>query len=73
MSYFSNVQLAPPVAVFKLSADYRADSNSKKINLGVGAYRTNAGEPWVLPVVSKVEKQLASDDTLNHEYLPIKV
>jgi len=58
--------------LFKLTADYKAGENGDKINLGVGAYRTDAGVPWVLSVVSKVEKQLAADDTLNHEYLPIK-
>ena len=73
MSKFASVELAPPVAVFKLTADYKADDNGDKINLGVGAYRTDGGVPWVLSVVSKVEKQLAADDTLNHEYLPIKV
>ena len=49
----------------------RSDENPKKVNLGVGAYRTDAGVPWVLPVVSKIEKELANDATLNHEYLPI--
>jgi len=71
MSIFAEVPLAPPVAVFKLTADYRSDENPKKVNLGVGAYRTDAGVPWVLPVVSKIEKELANDATLNHEYLPI--
>merc|ERR1711990_882429 len=71
MSVFSSVPLANPVAVFKLSADYRADSHPKKVNLGVGAYRTDEGVPWVLPVVSKIEKELANDASLNHEYLPI--
>lgn len=33
------------------------------------AYRTNEGKPWVLPVVRKAEAALASDETLNHEYL----
>ncbi|XP_023238600.1 aspartate aminotransferase, cytoplasmic-like, partial [Centruroides sculpturatus] len=32
-------------------------------------YRTNEGKPWVLPVVRKVEKAMAEDETLNHEYL----
>lgn len=35
------------------------------------AYRTDEGKPWVLPVVRKVEKGLAEDDSLNHEYLPV--
>ncbi len=39
------------------------------VNLGVGAYRTEEGEPWVLPVVRKVEQQLL-DQKLNKEYLP---
>lgn len=38
------------------------------------AFRDNDGNPMVLPVVAKVEKQLADqivDKTLNHEYLSI--
>ena len=50
---------------------FRADTHPKKVNLGVGAYRTDEGVPWVLPVVSKIEKELANDASLNHEYLPI--
>jgi hypothetical protein len=41
------------------------------LTLGVLAYRTDEGKPWVLPVVRETEKKLANDDTLNHEYLPI--
>lgn len=35
------------------------------------AYRTDDSQPWVLPVVKKVEQKIASDHSLNHEYLPI--
>jgi len=35
------------------------------------AYRTEDGTPWVLPVVRTVQAQMSSDETLNHEYLPI--
>ncbi|CAB1312883.1 unnamed protein product, partial [Coregonus sp. 'balchen'] len=34
-------------------------------------YRTDEGQPWVLPVVKKVEKIIVEDNSLNHEYLPI--
>jgi len=51
--------------------DFNDDINEKKVNLSVGAYRTNDGKPWVLPVVRGVEKEMAADETLNHEYLPI--
>uniref|UniRef100_A0A8C9ZHD8 Aspartate aminotransferase n=1 Tax=Sander lucioperca TaxID=283035 RepID=A0A8C9ZHD8_SANLU len=71
MSIFSDVPLAPPVAVFKLTADFREDSNPQKVNLGVGAYRTDDCQPWVLPVVKKVERMIVEDGSLNHEYLPI--
>ena len=35
------------------------------------AYRTDEGQPWVLPVVRTVEAQMSADLTLNHEYLPL--
>ena len=36
---FSEIQAAPPIEVFKLSADYQADKTPNKVSLGVGAYR----------------------------------
>ena len=39
-SYFSDVELAQPVVIFKLVADFKADKNEKKINLGVGGKYT---------------------------------
>merc|ERR1719487_875538 len=62
---------APPDAIFALTAGYQQDSFEKKVNLGVGAYRDNDGKPFVLPVVRKAKQILASDDSLDHEYLPI--
>lgn len=45
MSIFSEVPQAPPVAVFKLSADFREDGHPQKVNLGVGGEaRRAAGE-----------------------------
>jgi len=44
------------------------------VSLGVGAYRSDEGKPWILPVVKKAEKQLAQDvdaESINHEYLPV--
>lgn len=71
MSLFAEVPQAAPVAVFKLTADFRDDKDPKKVNLGVGAYRTDDSQPWVLPVVRKVEKLIVADSSLTHEYLPI--
>ncbi|ETE63832.1 Aspartate aminotransferase, cytoplasmic, partial [Ophiophagus hannah] len=71
VSVFAAVPQAAPVAVFQLTEDFRADEDPRKVNLGVGAYRTNEGQPWVLPVVRKVEMMIAKNADLNHEYLPI--
>jgi len=71
---FKGVQAAPPIEVFKLSRDFQADPNPLKVSLGVGAYRTDQGKPWILPCVKKAEKKLAEmieSETINHEYLPV--
>lgn len=51
---FSNVPGAPEDIIFALTSSFKADNDPKKVNLGVGAYRTEEGKPWVLPVVKKV-------------------
>ncbi|CAH8518747.1 unnamed protein product [Dicrocoelium dendriticum] len=70
-SFFEGIHQAPPIEVFSLSEACREDVSPDKINLTVGAYRTNEGEPWVLPCVRAVETSLAADHSLNKEYLPI--
>ena len=74
MSLFSNVEPAPPIEVFKLSRDFQSDTHPQKVSLGVGAYRTEEGKPWILPVVKKATHKLAEDieaEKINHEYLPV--
>lgn len=71
-SFFSTIDLAEPDGVFGLTGEFKACTAPKKVNLIIGAYRTSEGEPYVLPVVRSVEKQMATDETLNHEYLPIE-
>lgn len=44
-----------------LCAAFKKDSDSRKLNLGVGAYRTAEGKPLVLNVVRTAEKRIASD------------
>jgi len=73
-SRFSSVEAAPPIEVFQLSRDFQADPHPQKVSLGVGAYRTNEGKPWVLPCVKKAEQKLADQvekEEINHEYLPV--
>lgn len=70
-SVFASVPEAPADPILGLNAAFLADEAPEKISLGVGAFRTNEGKPYVLPVVKRVEQRLAADPATNHEYLPI--
>jgi aspartate aminotransferase len=50
---------------------YNKDPSPLKVNLGVGAYRTEEGKPLVLDVVRRAEQQLVADRSRNKEYQPI--
>uniref|UniRef100_A0A915Q5R7 Aspartate aminotransferase n=1 Tax=Setaria digitata TaxID=48799 RepID=A0A915Q5R7_9BILA len=70
-SFFGNIQIAPPIEVFYMNKMYNDEPSEHKVNLTVGAYRTEEGKPWVFPVVREAEKRLAEDESQNHEYLPV--
>uniref|UniRef100_A0A915CT44 Aspartate aminotransferase n=1 Tax=Ditylenchus dipsaci TaxID=166011 RepID=A0A915CT44_9BILA len=70
-SLFADVSEAPPIEVFYMNKLFLDDTSPQKVNLTIGAYRTEEGKPWVLPVVREAEKQITADDSLNHEYLPV--
>jgi aspartate/tyrosine/aromatic aminotransferase len=48
-----------------------ADKDERKVDLGIGAYRTDEGKPLVLNVVKKVEHQVVNSN-MNKEYAPIE-
>lgn len=54
------VPQAPEDPLFGLMAAYRTDTDNKKVDLGIGAYRDNNAKPWVLPVVKKVCDSLSN-------------
>lgn len=68
---FEKAPLNPPDPIFNLNTQFKADSFVERVNVGIGAYRTDEGKPWVLPTVKKVEKALVNDPGIDHEYLPI--
>ena len=45
---------------------FKADKDSRKINLGVGAYRDEAGKPYVLPSVKKVRLDCSQLDIVTN-------
>lgn len=62
--------MAPPDAILGVTEAFKRDTNPKKINLGVGAYRDDNGKPYVLESVQIAEKMLASEK-LDKEYTQI--
>ncbi|KAF2185256.1 hypothetical protein K469DRAFT_726804 [Zopfia rhizophila CBS 207.26] len=66
-SAWSNVPQGPPVSITEA---FKADTNSEKINLGVGAYRDDKGKPFVLPSVRQAEKKIV-ESALDKEYAGI--
>jgi aspartate aminotransferase len=69
-SKFEEVKLAPPDPILGINIAFNADQDPRKVNLGVGAYRTDDGKPYVLEVVKKAEK-IILEKQLNKEYAPI--
>jgi len=70
---FDHIATAPPDPILGTSIAYGADTDPRKINLGIGAYRDEAGKPYVLECVRKAEEALLADTgtTVNKEYSTI--
>jgi aspartate aminotransferase, cytoplasmic len=61
---FQNVKMAPADPIVGINAVFNADSDPRKVNLGVGAYRDDNGKPYIFKVVRKVEQEIVNDPTL---------
>ncbi|THH16745.1 hypothetical protein EW146_g3945 [Bondarzewia mesenterica] len=70
VSTWSNVPAGPPDPILGVTEAFKADKDSRKINLGVGAYRDGNGKPYVLNAVKKAEDALRASNP-DKEYLPI--
>jgi aspartate/tyrosine/aromatic aminotransferase len=68
MSVFSAVPLAPANPILGLAQDCQEDTFPDKINMTLGAYRSEEGSPVVLPSVRAAEGKIM-DSNMNHEYL----
>ncbi|KAA8574451.1 hypothetical protein EYC84_005915 [Monilinia fructicola] len=67
-STWADVPQGPPDV--SITEAFKADSFKEKINLGVGAYRDDAGQPYVLPSVRTAEDKVVQAK-LNKEYAVI--
>merc|ERR1719158_1554816 len=70
MSSWASVPLAPLDPILGMSQRFQADTDARKVNVSIGAYRTDEGKPLVLNCVKKAEKLLIDQTSLNKEYLP---
>ena len=60
---FGNLQALPADPILGLLAKYREDTNPKKIDLGVGVYKNEAGETAILDCVKKAEQHRIDTET----------
>jgi aspartate/tyrosine/aromatic aminotransferase len=65
---FEHLHQIPLDPIFQLLADFNADPNPKKVNLGIGLYADHDGNPFVFPVVKQVFEKI---DIHNFNYQPI--
>jgi len=60
---FASLKAQPADPILGLLAKYREDTNPKKIDLGVGVYKNEAGETTVLDCVKKAEQHRTDTET----------
>jgi len=68
---FGHLTLAPLDPILGTTIKWRADKSDLKMNLGVGAYRSEEEKPVVFEIVKQVEKELLDDlnnGKVNKEY-----
>lgn len=70
MSLFSAVEMAPRDPILGLTEQYVADTNPKKVNLGVGVYYDDNGKLPLLECVQKAEEKMMAAHAARG-YLPI--
>jgi len=61
MALFANIQEGPPDPILNTAKLFTDDPDPRKINLGIGAYRTEDGKPYVLEVVREAEQEVLQE------------
>lgn len=57
--------MAPADPILGTAIAYKEDKDPNKVNLGIGAYRTEEEKPYVFQVVREVEADLIKDTSLD--------
>lgn len=69
-AFTETITAAPADAILGINQAFKKDTDPRKVNVCVGAYRTNDGKPYVLKCVQSAQAIIAADSTKNCEYLP---
>ena len=69
-SMFGSVQLAPRDPILGITEAFNADTNPRKVNLGVGVYCDDQGKVPLLECVRRAEREI-TDKGAPRTYLPI--
>ena len=67
---WSSIKPAPDDPILGVNVEYNKDTDPNKVNLSIGAYKDEKGDPYTLKCVSKAVAKYAKDNP-NHEYLPM--
>ena len=68
-SKWDHLPVAEPDPILSLNARYVAEEDPRKVNLTIGAYRDEKGNPWILPSVKAAMEQV-NQNIEKLEYLP---
>lgn len=69
-SFLAGVEMAPRDPILGVTETFNADTNPRKVNLGVGVYYDDNGKVPILECVRRAEQKLA-ESPLPRNYLPI--
>ncbi|CAN6272067.1 unnamed protein product [Urochloa humidicola] len=65
-SLFGHVEPAPKDPILGVTEAFLADPSPEKVNVGVGAYRDDNGQPVVLECVREAERRIAGNLNIHH-------
>jgi len=69
-AFWGHVETGPKDPILGVTEAFKADPDPSKISVGVGAYRDDKGQPWVLPSVKLAQARIIDAD-MDMEYAPI--
>jgi aspartate aminotransferase len=70
-TWMGRIELAPPDPILGIAVAYKADTFEQKVDLGIGAYRTEEGNPYMFNAVRQAEQAVLANEARNKEYQTI--